>query len=181
MNSTLEARSMNDLKLSQNMRKTPSKVQKTVYTSLPFASETINKTSVKNKTNTFDGKQQKFMALILKNFKQRFNGSSSFISQSKRSSLINSKSRTRKNVLQLHWPDSLNYEDVDINYKEPKTFYIGRTEGRDDHLEHENKEEYKNHLEFGDYSSIKVKDLPNFDIGKIEERDDVSFYAPLAR
>ena len=121
------------------------------------------------------------MALILKNFKHRFNGSSSFSSQSKRSSVTNSKSRTRKNSLRLQWPDNLNYEDVDISYKEPKTFYIGRTVGRDDHLEFENKDEYKNHLEFGDYSSIKVKNLPNYDIGKLEERDDVSFYAPLAR
>jgi len=41
--------------------------------------------------------------------------------------------------------------------------------------------EYKNRLEHADYSSFKVDQLPNFDIQKVEERDAVSFYMPLAR
>lgn len=41
--------------------------------------------------------------------------------------------------------------------------------------------EYKNRRECADYSSFKVKDLPDFNIAKVEERDAVSFYAPLAR
>lgn len=41
--------------------------------------------------------------------------------------------------------------------------------------------EYKNRRECADYSSFKVKNLPDFDIAKYEERDAVSFYSTLAR
>lgn len=77
----------------------------------------------------------------------------------------------------------MNYKDVDIAYKEPKSFSIDKQIDRIDSIA-KNKEllkEYKTRLELGDYSSFKVKNMANFDIDKIEERDAVSFYAPLAR
>ena len=54
---------------------------------------------------------------------------------------------------------------------------------RVDHIK-ANKEllfEYKNRLEHNDYSSFKTQYMSNFDLSKVEERDAVSFYAPLAR
>ena len=43
------------------------------------------------------------------------------------------------------------------------------------------REEYKNRLELGNYSTFKVEELGDIDIAKYEERDAVSFYEPLAR
>ena len=77
----------------------------------------------------------------------------------------------------------MNYKDVDLTYKEPYTFHFDRIIDRYDIIE-QNKElkyEYKNRLEHADYSSFKLKDLPDLSISKFEERDAVSFYAPLAR
>ena len=80
-------------------------------------------------------------------------------------------------------PDSMNYRDVDISYKEPYTFHFDDQVDRIDQVE-SNKElefEYKNRLEVGDYSSFRVDKMNKIDISKFEERDAVSFYMPLAR
>ena len=82
-----------------------------------------------------------------------------------------------KNALRLREPDSNNYSAVDLTYKKPITFLFDRQLDRLDQTE-SNKEltkEYKNRLELGDYSAFKVKDMPDLDIGKFEERDAVSF------
>ncbi len=85
--------------------------------------------------------------------------------------------------MRLRQPEALNYRDVDLTYKEPYTFNFDKQVDRVDHIK-ANKEllfEYKNRLEHGDYSSFKTQDMSNFDFSKVEERDAVSFYAPLAR
>ena len=77
----------------------------------------------------------------------------------------------------------MNYKDVDLTYKEPFSFDFSKQQDRVDQIE-ANKElgfEYKNRLELGNYSSFKTDEMPNFDIAKVEERDAVSFYEPLAR
>lgn len=77
----------------------------------------------------------------------------------------------------------MNYEDVDISYKEPFTFRFDRQVDFIDEVKSnkENRLEYRHRREVADYSSFKLKDLPRLDISKFEERDSVSFYAPLAR
>jgi len=114
---------------------------------------------------------------------QRLGNSAPFANRNQRESNFNTSKRTLKNTLLMRQPESMNYKDVDIAYKEPKTFLIDKQIDRIDSIA-KNKEllkEYKTRLELGDYSSFKVKNMANFDIDKIEERDAVSFYAPLAR
>lgn len=80
-------------------------------------------------------------------------------------------------------PDGQNYDFVDINYKSPKKFEFQKQVDRIDLVE-ANKElkfEYKNRLEHADYSCFKIEELGNYDMSKVEERDAVSFYKPLAR
>ena len=77
----------------------------------------------------------------------------------------------------------MNYNDVDISYKEPYSFHFDDQMNRIDEVE-ANKElnyEYKNRLEAGNYSSFRVDKMNKVDIAKFEERDAVSFYMPLAR
>ncbi len=109
--------------------------------------------------------------------------SAPFANQSQRESSFNTKNRTLKNSLRLRQPESLNYESADITYKEPISFSIDKQIDRVDQIK-ANKEllqEYKSRLECADYSSFKSREMADFDIAKIEDRDAVSFYEPLAR
>ena len=122
------------------------------------------------------------MAIISKNIK-RLGDSAPFNNKSQRESIFNTQRRTKKNALRLRKPEGMNYKDVDLTYKEPYSFEFQKQQDRVDHIE-ANKElefEYKNRLELANYSSFKTDDMPNFDISKVEERDAVSFYEPLAR
>lgn len=123
-----------------------------------------------------------YVALISKNL-QRLGAAAPFNNVVQRESKVNTNIRTRKNSLRMRDPDALNYNDVDLAYKEPFTFQFDKQVDRVDLIEanKELKKNYKTRLELADYSSFKVKDMPNFFIDKIEERDAVSFYAPLAR
>ena len=123
-----------------------------------------------------------YIAIISRQLR-RLGDAAPMAGKSVRDTKFNTDKRTRKNALKHRRPDSMNYKDVDLSYKEPYTFHFERLVDRPDIIK-ENKElvnEYKNRLEHADYSSFKLKDLPDLSIAKFEERDAVSFYAPLAR
>ena len=135
----------------------------------------------KDATGCLQGKSL-YVALISKNLR-RLGNTAPFANKSQRESQFNRSIRTQKDALRLRKPDSMNYHDVDISYKEPYTFHFDDQVNRIDQVE-SNKElayEYKNRLEVGDYSSFRVDKMTKVDISKFEERDAVSFYMPLAR
>ena len=122
------------------------------------------------------------MALISNNI-NRLGKTATFNNNPERWSKFNTETRTKKNSLRMRKPDGQNYDCLDINYKSPRKFEFQKQVDRIDQTE-ANKElkfEYKNRLEYADYSSFKIEHLGNFDISKVEERDAVSFYKPLAR
>ena len=123
-----------------------------------------------------------YIAIISRQLK-RLGDSAPMAGKSIRDTKFNTEKRTRKNALKHRKPDSMNYRDVDISYKEPYTFLFNEQVDRYDIIDknRELKYEYKNRLELGDYNSFKLEDLPDLSIQKFEERDAVSFYAPLAR
>ena len=121
--------------------------------------------------------------MIARNIR-RLGDSAPFANHSKRDSQTNPNARSLKNTRRQRQPDGMNSADIDCALlSQPPSFKLDKQIERVNPIEC-NKElelEYKNRRECADYSSFKVKDLPDFDIAKHEERDAVSFYSTLAR
>lgn len=63
---------------------------------------------------------------MIANNVKRMGNSAPFANNSQRESQLNKSIRTKKNSLRLRQPESMNYKDVDLAYKEPLTFHFDK-------------------------------------------------------